>query len=114
LASGWLALKPKYRKVTQILAKKPHCLGRSARKTGSRAGAAPLFRLTLWPIAVGLHLLACTPNKKRKAGTTPMVDKNMRILVIDDALTMRRIVINLLRQLGFTNRPTTAPPAGKS
>jgi two-component system, chemotaxis family, chemotaxis protein CheY len=32
-----------------------------------------------------------------------MVDKNMRILVIDDALTMRRIVINLLRQLGFTN-----------
>ncbi|MFO0500098.1 MAG: chemotaxis response regulator CheY [Pseudomonadota bacterium] len=32
-----------------------------------------------------------------------MVDKNMRILVIDDAVTMRRIVINLLRQLGFTN-----------
>ncbi len=32
-----------------------------------------------------------------------MVDKNMRILVIDDALTMRRIVVNLLRQLGFTN-----------
>ena len=32
-----------------------------------------------------------------------MVDKNMRILVIDDAMTMRRIVINLLRQLGFTN-----------
>ncbi len=32
-----------------------------------------------------------------------MVDKNMRILVIDDAQTMRRIVINLLRQLGFTN-----------
>jgi two-component system chemotaxis response regulator CheY len=32
-----------------------------------------------------------------------MVDKNMRILVVDDALTMRRIVINLLRQLGFTN-----------
>ncbi len=32
-----------------------------------------------------------------------MVDKNMRILVVDDALTMRRIVINLLRQLGFNN-----------
>lgn len=31
------------------------------------------------------------------------VDKNMRILVIDDFQTMRRIVINLLRQLGFTN-----------
>lgn len=31
------------------------------------------------------------------------VDKNMRILVVDDFLTMRRIVINLLRQLGFAN-----------
>lgn len=32
-----------------------------------------------------------------------MVDRNMRILVIDDFQTMRRIIINLLRQLGFTN-----------
>jgi len=31
------------------------------------------------------------------------VDKNMRILVIDDFQTMRRIVIQLLRQLGFSN-----------
>ena len=31
------------------------------------------------------------------------VDRNMRILVVDDAQTMRRIVVNLLRQLGFTN-----------
>lgn len=31
------------------------------------------------------------------------VNKNMRILVIDDFQTMRRIVINLLRQLGFSN-----------
>lgn len=31
------------------------------------------------------------------------VDKGMRILVVDDFQTMRRIVINLLRQLGFTN-----------
>lgn len=31
------------------------------------------------------------------------VDKNMRILVIDDFQTMRRIVMNLLRQLGFSN-----------
>lgn len=31
------------------------------------------------------------------------VDRNMRILVIDDAQTMRRIIVNLLRQLGFTN-----------
>ena len=32
-----------------------------------------------------------------------MVDKNMRILVVDDFHTMRRIVINLLKQLGFGN-----------
>lgn len=31
------------------------------------------------------------------------VDKNMRILVVDDFQTMRRIVINLLKQLGFSN-----------
>ncbi|MCP5405124.1 MAG: chemotaxis response regulator CheY [Pseudomonadaceae bacterium] len=31
------------------------------------------------------------------------VDRNMRIMVIDDFQTMRRIIINLLRQLGFTN-----------
>ena len=31
------------------------------------------------------------------------VDRNMRILVIDDFQTMRRIIINLLRQLGFNN-----------
>lgn len=31
------------------------------------------------------------------------VNKNMRILVVDDFQTMRRIVINLLRQLGFKN-----------
>ena len=31
------------------------------------------------------------------------VDKSMRILVVDDFQTMRRIIINLLRQLGFSN-----------
>lgn len=31
------------------------------------------------------------------------VDRNMRILVIDDFQTMRRIIINLLKQLGFSN-----------
>jgi len=30
-------------------------------------------------------------------------DKNMMILVVDDFSTMRRIVKNILRQLGFTN-----------
>ncbi len=31
------------------------------------------------------------------------VDKNMRVLVVDDFQTMRRIITNLLRQLGFNN-----------
>jgi two-component system chemotaxis response regulator CheY len=31
------------------------------------------------------------------------LDKNMKILVVDDFSTMRRIVKNLLRDLGFTN-----------
>ncbi|SHE23163.1 chemotaxis response regulator CheY [methanotrophic endosymbiont of Bathymodiolus puteoserpentis (Logatchev)] len=31
------------------------------------------------------------------------MDKNMKILVVDDFSTMRRIVRNLLRDLGFTN-----------
>jgi two-component system chemotaxis response regulator CheY len=31
------------------------------------------------------------------------VNKGMRILVVDDFSTMRRIVINLLKQLGFSN-----------
>lgn len=32
-----------------------------------------------------------------------MVDKNMKILVVDDFPTMRRIIRSLLRELGFTN-----------
>lgn len=31
------------------------------------------------------------------------IDKNIKILVVDDFSTMRRIVKNLLRDLGFTN-----------
>ncbi len=31
------------------------------------------------------------------------MDKNMRILVVDDFATMRRIIKNILRQLGFNN-----------
>ncbi len=30
-------------------------------------------------------------------------DKNMQVLVVDDFSTMRRIIKNILRQLGFTN-----------
>lgn len=32
-----------------------------------------------------------------------MPDKNMRFLIVDDFSTMRRIVRNLLKELGFTN-----------
>jgi len=32
-----------------------------------------------------------------------VVDANMKILVVDDFSTMRRIVRNLLKELGFTN-----------
>jgi two-component system chemotaxis response regulator CheY len=31
------------------------------------------------------------------------MDKNMRILVVDDFSTMRRIIKNILRQLGYNN-----------
>lgn len=31
------------------------------------------------------------------------IDKNMKILVVDDFSTMRRIIRNLLRDLGYTN-----------
>jgi two-component system chemotaxis response regulator CheY len=31
------------------------------------------------------------------------LDKNMKILIVDDFSTMRRIIRNLLRDLGFTN-----------
>jgi two-component system chemotaxis response regulator CheY len=47
------------------------------------------------------------------------VDKNMKILVVDDFSTMRRIIRNLLRDLGFNNSVeaddgTTALPMLKS
>ncbi len=32
-----------------------------------------------------------------------MVDKSMNVLVVDDYATMRRIIKNLLKQLGFNN-----------
>lgn len=32
-----------------------------------------------------------------------MADKNMKFLVVDDFSTMRRIVRNLLKELGFVN-----------
>jgi len=35
--------------------------------------------------------------------TEAALDKNMRILIVDDFSTMRRIIKNLLRDLGFNN-----------
>src|SRR4029450_13071868 len=32
-----------------------------------------------------------------------MTDRNMKILTVDDFSTMRRIIRNMLRQLGYTN-----------
>ncbi|MCK9607119.1 MAG: chemotaxis response regulator CheY [Methylomonas sp.] len=40
------------------------------------------------------------------------MDKNMKILIVDDFSTMRRIVKNLLKDLGFTN--TVEADDGKS
>ena len=34
---------------------------------------------------------------------TVMADKNLKFLVVDDFSTMRRIVRNLLKELGYTN-----------
>lgn len=47
------------------------------------------------------------------------MDKNMKILIVDDFSTMRRIIKNLLRDLGFTNTQeaddgTTALPMLRS
>jgi two-component system chemotaxis response regulator CheY len=39
------------------------------------------------------------------------VDKNMQILIVDDYNTMRRIVRNLLKQLGFENADEAADGA---
>lgn len=41
-----------------------------------------------------------------------VLDKNMKILIVDDFSTMRRIIKNLLRDLGYTN--TTEADDGTS
>lgn len=42
-------------------------------------------------------------TKRPFSGVEMAVDKNMKILVVDDFATMRRIVKNVLAQLGFNN-----------
>jgi len=41
--------------------------------------------------------------KQRILGALNMADPNLRFLVVDDFSTMRRIVRNLLKELGFQN-----------
>lgn len=45
-------------------------------------------------------------------GPEPVLDKNIRILIVDDFSTMRRIVKNLLHDLGYAN--TAEADDGKS
>ena len=42
-------------------------------------------------------------NLSVRALTEVVLDKNMKILVVDDFSTMRRIIKNLLKDLGFAN-----------
>lgn len=43
-------------------------------------------------------------NRRSELGSLEAtLDKNMKILIVDDFSTMRRIIKNLLRDLGFTN-----------
>jgi two-component system, chemotaxis family, chemotaxis protein CheY len=44
---------------------------------------------------------SCTMNNK--GDETMPADPNMKILVVDDMSTMRRIVKNIMKQLGFAN-----------
>ena len=44
-----------------------------------------------------------TINSKLNPQLEAVLDKNMKILVVDDFSTMRRIIKNLLKDLGFTN-----------
>ena len=52
-----------------------------------------------------MNFLIFTRRKLKFLNVSPegALDKNMKVLVVDDFSTMRRIVKNLLRDLGFTN-----------
>jgi two-component system chemotaxis response regulator CheY len=53
-------------------------------------------------LRVTLHEIRFTFQKKKEVQTMP-ADPNMKILVVDDMSTMRRIVKNIMKQLGFAN-----------
>ena len=67
-------------------------------------------------ISVAKSLTYFNPQRGK---TEVALDKNMKILIVDDFSTMRRIIKNLLRDLGFTNTQeaddgTTALPLLRS
>ncbi|MFU0840651.1 MAG: CheY-like REC (receiver) domain, includes chemotaxis protein CheY and sporulation regulator Spo0F [Pseudomonas fragi] len=47
--------------------------------------------------------MTCSADERVKDCLEVELDKNMKILIVDDFSTMRRIIKNLLRDLGFTN-----------
>jgi two-component system chemotaxis response regulator CheY len=51
---------------------------------------------------MGDSVLACASHDST-CKLEAVLDKNMKILIVDDFSTMRRIIKNLLRDLGFTN-----------
>ena len=58
-----------------------------------------LQKLALGPTATRL----ISKSESQCGKTEVELDKNMKILIVDDFSTMRRIIKNLLRDLGFTN-----------
>ncbi|SEQ17748.1 two-component system, chemotaxis family, response regulator CheY [Ectothiorhodospira magna] len=49
------------------------------------------------------HDGCCQPSLGYLFNREVIVDKNMKILIVDDFSTMRRIIKNLLRDLGYNN-----------
>lgn len=54
------------------------------------------------PVWTDRELSHAVPVEREKGGVMP-ADQSMKILVVDDMVTMRRIVKNILKQLGFGN-----------
>lgn len=50
-----------------------------------------------------LRVVPLTDTERGCVLQMPMPDKNLKFLVVDDFSTMRRIVRNLLKELGFSN-----------
>jgi two-component system chemotaxis response regulator CheY len=73
---------------------------RAAKKAGHPATDKQHGRRRQGRPPKGIH---GAPATARRDWTEAGLDKNMKILIVDDFSTMRRIIKNLLRDLGFTN-----------